>query len=192
MKKAGHYFILGFILIVGIVLIDQYSKWVVMESMLRVEGDFLPFKDWFTTPRLLEYFIDERESYHDKAILPFLDFVMVWNQGVSFGMFDNNNPLVAYIFIAISLTVSLGFIIWLALANNALTSIACALIAGGAIGNAIDRIRFRAVADFISVHIGEFHFPVFNFADICISIGAVCLAWTLLLDSKPSYNTVDV
>ena len=192
-KNAGYYFFFGLILISAIVFIDQYSKWVVLESMLRVDGEFLPFQEWFKTPRLLEYFYDERENYHEQTLAPFLNFVMVWNQGISFGLLDSNKPVVAYIFIGISLTISLGFIIWLAVSNSKLISFACGLIAGGAIGNTIDRIRFRAVADFIDFHIGSFHFPVFNFADICISVGAVLLAWGLLFDQKINYNTtVDV
>jgi len=192
-KHAGYYFFFGLLLIAGIVFVDQYSKWVVLESMLRVDGEFLPFQEWFKTPRLLEYFYDERENYHEKTLAPFLNFVMVWNQGISFGLLDSNKPAVAYLFIGISLTISLGFIIWLALSNSKLISFASGLIAGGAIGNTIDRIRFRAVADFIDFHIGSFHFPVFNFADICISVGAVLLAWGLLFDQKITYNTtVDV
>ncbi len=190
--KAGQYFFYGLILIFSVVFIDQYSKWAIIESVLRVDGELLPFREWFVTPRHLEYFIDEWESYNSMEIAPFLNFVMVWNQGISFGLLDNNKPEMAWLLTGISIAIALGFIIWLALTDRFLTAFSLSLISGGAIGNAIDRMRFRAVADFIEFHIAGFHFPVFNFADICITIGAVGLAWALIFEQQKSYLTVDV
>ncbi len=192
MNKAGKYFIYGFILLLSVIFIDQYTKWLIIETVLRVDGDFLPFTQWFITHDPLEFFFDEREVFNFKTINPFVNLLMVWNQGISFGMFDTNIPEISYVFASISMLISIFMIIWLALTRHFITSIAIALIAGGAIGNALDRLRFRAVADFIDVHYNEHHWPAFNVADICITIGAFILAYILLFVNDDINETVDV
>lgn len=194
MTSSKFFFLYGLIFICGIVFIDQYSKWVMIETVLRMEEqrDLLPFTEWFMTPKHLEYFYDERETFHVKELLPILNLNMVWNQGISFGMLDTNEPFMAYVFTGISVAISVGFLVWLAMADRFLTAVSASMVVGGAIGNAIDRVRFRAVADFIEFHIGDFYFPVFNFADICITMGAIGIAWTVLFEQKKSYLTVDV
>lgn len=194
MTNSKFFFLYGLIFIISIIFIDQYSKWVMIETLLRMEEqrDLLPFAEWFMTPKHLEYFYDEREVFLTRELLPVLNLHMVWNQGISFGLLDTNEPLMAYVFTGISVAISLGFLVWLVMADRFLTVVSTSLIVGGAIGNAIDRVRFRAVADFIEFHIGDFYFPVFNFADICITIGAVGIAWAVLFEQKKSYLTVDV
>lgn len=194
MTSSKFFFLYGLIFICGIVFIDQYSKWVMIETVLRMEEqrDLLPFTEWFITPKHLEYFYDERETFHVKELLPVLNLNMVWNQGISFGMLDTNEPFMAYVFTGISVAISVGFLVWLAMADRFLTAVSASMVVGGAIGNAIDRVRFRAVADFIEFHIGDFYFPVFNFADICITMGAIGIAWAVLFEQKKSYLTVDV
>ncbi|QKK06432.1 MAG: signal peptidase II [Pseudomonadota bacterium] len=194
MTNSKFFFLYGLIFIFSIIFIDQYMKWVMIETVLRIEEqrDLLPFTEWFMTPKHLEYFYDEREPFLTKELLPILNLNMVWNQGVSFGFLDTNEPIMAYVFTGISVAISMGFLVWLAMAERFLTVVSTSMIVGGAIGNAIDRIRFRAVADFIEFHIGDFHFPVFNFADICITIGAIGIAWAVLFEQKKSYLTVDV
>lgn len=179
----------GMFLICVIVFLDQYTKWLVMETMLRVDGDTPAFFDWFTTRQTLEYFTDQRESYNNIEITPFLNFVMVWNQGISFGLFDNPDSFdsgknMSIVFIGLALIVSMLMIVWLALARGRLLAWALSLIVGGAIGNVIDRVRFGAVADFVDVHVSGMHWPAFNLADSAIAIGAVLLVLDAMFSNE--------
>lgn len=178
--RPGQFFLFGMFVICVIIFADQYTKWLVLETMLRSGGETPAFQDWFITRQPLEFFIDQREVYQTREISGFLNFVMVWNTGISFGMFSDNadmekGRLLALLFIALSLTVALGLIVWLALARSRLLAAGIALIVGGAIGNVIDRIRFGAVADFVDMHVAGYHWPAFNLADSCIAIGALFL-----------------
>ncbi len=192
MGKAGKHFIYGLILVFLVAFTDQYLKWTMLENILRIDGEFLPFFEWFVTIDRLEYFIAEREVFKTIELLPFLDLVMVWNQGISFGMFNTAEPVFAYIFAGISMIVAFFMLIWLALTRYFLLSIAIGFVAGGAIGNAIDRIRFGAVVDFIDLHYKTFHWPAFNFADIFITVGAAIMVYIILFMKDSPFETVDV
>lgn len=178
--RPGQFFLFGMFIICTIVFLDQYTKWLVLETMLRTEGDTPLFQDWFVTRQPLEFFIDQRESYNSLEITGFLNFIMVWNTGISFGMFSEvSSPeagrTMSLVFISLSLMIALMLIVWLALARGRLLAWALAMIVGGAIANVIDRVRFGAVADFVDVHVAGFHWPAFNLADSCIAIGALFL-----------------
>ena len=169
---VGKYFLPGVILICCIVLADQVTKWWVI-GMLRlhpVSGGGFP--SWFLTQKKIEFFINEREAFKTVALTPFLNFVMVWNQGISFGMFDTNFPNISLLFIALSMIVSLLLLIWLATATQKILALPLGMIIGGALANVLDRVRFGAVADFIDVHAGPYHWPAFNLADSSIALGA--------------------
>ncbi len=169
---SGQYALPGLLLVLSIIWADQYAKWVIIETVLRTEGDVSSFWQWFFTKRPLEYFMIERENYNSLAVAPFLNFVMVWNQGVSFGLFDTNAKFMPLVFIAISMVISLPLLIWMGLTAKKHIAVALAMICGGAIGNIIDRVRFGAVADFIDVYYKGWHWPAFNLADSCIVLGA--------------------
>lgn len=103
---------------------------------------------------------------------------MVWNQGVSFGLFRGEAEWVRWVLVAFSLGVAGFLAVWARRVERPLLGAAIGLVMGGAIGNMIDRVRFGKVADFIDVT--ALHFPwVFNIADSAISIGVVLL----LIDS---------
>lgn len=187
----GRYFWTGVFLILAIVLADQYTKWLVLESTLRIEGQMLPFTEWFFHQNKISYFIVDREKFNTIAVTPFLNLVMVWNQGISFGLFDSNSPFMAMGLVGISLIISLMLVIWLALTHSALRSAAIGLIVGGAVGNVIDRVRFGAVADFLDFYVGSWHWPAFNLADSAIVVGAFIMAWTLARPAVHS-DVVDV
>lgn len=102
-----------------------------------------------------------------------IDFSMVWNRGMSYGMFQSEG-IGRWILSFIMLAIALGFLRWLLSAKGWLLKLSLALVIGGAFGNLIDRVRFGAVIDFINA--GALHFPwVFNVADAAISVGAVLL-----------------
>lgn len=107
-----------------------------------------------------------------------LNLTMVWNQGVSFGLFRGEAEWVRWVLVVFSLGVAVFLAVWARRVDRPLLGAAIGLVMGGAIGNMIDRVRFGKVADFIDVT--ALHFPwVFNIADSAISIGVVLL----LLDS---------
>lgn len=104
-------------------------------------------------------------------IADFLNFVLVWNKGISFGLF-NGIATANYFFVAFSSCVVI-FLIYLAnKIKNKAEHLAISLIIGGAVGNIIDRINYGAVADFFDFHISKYHWPAFNIADSLIFCGA--------------------
>ena len=125
---------------------------------------------------------------HDAVtVLPFLDFTLAWNRGVSFGMFgDGGVP--AWVLALVSLAIA-GFLTWQMLRSTSRTGvIGFALIIGGALGNVIDRGVYGAVVDFILLHYERYSWSVFNIADTAITIGVVLI----LIDSlwsKPASTT---
>lgn len=103
-----------------------------------------------------------------------LYLTMVWNEGVSFGLLRANHDLVRWALVGFSLVVSVILAVWVWRTRAALTLTALGLVIGGAVGNAIDRARFGAVADFIDV--SRLYFPwVFNVADSAITVGILLL-----------------
>lgn len=115
-----------------------------------------------------------------KIILaPYFDLVLVWNSGISYGLFKQNSDAGRFALAAFSICAVLALAYWLSQLEGRLPAIGAGLIAGGALGNAADRIFHGAVADFYSFHIGSFQWYVFNLADAAIVAG-VC---ALLLDA---------
>ncbi len=113
-------------------------------------------------------------------ILPFFNMLLVWNRGISFGMFGGGT-LPPWLLAAVALAVTLALVIWLRRVETRLLAAAIGLVIGGALGNVIDRFRFGAVVDFFDFHWGDFHWPAFNLADAAISVGVVILLMDALL-----------
>jgi signal peptidase II len=112
-------------------------------------------------------------------ILPFFSLTMVWNDGISFGLLSAGDTM-RWILAAFQLSVSCILIYWLRKAPNLKVALCLGLIIGGAIGNAIDRIRYGAVVDFIDV--SGLYFPwVFNIADSAITIGVIFWLYELVI-----------
>lgn len=109
------------------------------------------------------------------VLLPVLNLTMVWNRGVTFGLLTGSGRWNAPILAALALVVVIALGIWLQRAESRLTAIALGAIAGGAVGNIVDRLRFGAVADFIDAHVGAWHWYVFNVADAAIVCGVAAL-----------------
>ncbi len=118
------------------------------------------------------------------AVTPFLDLVLTWNYGISYGLFQQNTELGRWSLVAVKAiaVVLLGW--WLKETRSRLTALSLALIIGGAIGNAIDRIAYGAVADFVLLHVTtatiHFNWYVFNLADAAIVAGAAGLLYESL------------
>ena len=112
-------------------------------------------------------------------LAPFADFVVVWNRGVSYGLFQQEGGLGRWILVAVSLVAAVGLSVWMVRAGSRLLAVALGLIVGGALGNAIDRAAYGAVFDFVHLHAGRWSWYVFNVADAAIVAGVV----GLILDS---------
>ncbi|BBC79400.1 lipoprotein signal peptidase [Acetobacter orientalis] len=108
------------------------------------------------------------------ALLPFLNFTMVWNHAVTFGMFGGMGGAGRIVFSAIALAVAGVLLVWMARTPSKLTATCVGAITGGAIGNVMDRLRYGAVVDFIHAHAFGWSWYVFNVADSAI-VCAVCV-----------------
>ena len=122
------------------------------------------------------------------TLTPFLDLVLTWNTGISYGLFRQEGPLGQWALLALKAVAVILLWIWLARAGTRLTALSLGLIIGGAIGNAIDRYAYGAVADFVLFHIttGTFSFKwyVFNLADVVIVAGVIGLLYETLMGTN--------
>jgi len=117
-------------------------------------------------------------------ITPFFDLVMVWNKGISYGLFQQNTAAGRYILLGITLTAIVALVIWLSRAHGALLALALGSIIGGALGNALDRWIYGAVADFFSAHAFGFYWYIFNLADTAIVAGVAMLLYDTLIGGR--------
>jgi signal peptidase II len=140
-------------------LLDQLSKWVLLFVVKMPDKGLI-------------------------ELTPNLNLRMVWNRGVSFGMFSADSESGRYSLIAFALVVVGLLLIWLVRAKTRLLAWAIGLVVGGAIGNVIDRVFYGAVADFFDVHALGYHFYTFNLADTAISLGVVLLIFEALFASE--------
>lgn len=113
------------------------------------------------------------------TLLPVLNLTMVWNRGVTFGLLSSDGAWGAAALAALALAVVAALFVWLRRAERLGVALALGAVAGGAVGNVIDRLRYGAVVDFIHAHAWGWSWYVFNLADAAI----VCGVGVLLLDS---------
>jgi signal peptidase II len=152
-----------------VALLDQLSKWWVV-GLFRPDG------------------VTETPFYSPVRITlaPVFDLVMTWNRGVSFGIFNHESGWNSLVLSALSLAIAAGLAVWLARVNSRMLALALGLVIGGAVGNVIDRIRFGAVADFLDLHVGLWHWPAFNLADSSITVGAIIIVLDSLFAPRTS------
>jgi len=121
-------------------------------------------------------------------LAPFLDLVLTWNTGISYGLFPQEGPLGQWALLALKAIAAILLWIWLARATSRLTALALGLIIGGAIGNAIDRAAYGAVVDFVLLHATtdtfDFKWYVFNIADVAIVAGVAVLLYETLVGPR--------
>jgi signal peptidase II len=114
-------------------------------------------------------------------VLPFLDFVLTKNTGISYGLFQSRGALGQWLLLAVKAAAVILLWIWLARAHTRLTALSLGLIIGGAIGNAVDRLAYGWVADFVLFHVSaanwQFYWYVFNLADVAIVAGVIGLLY---------------
>lgn len=108
-------------------------------------------------------------------VIPTLSLTMVWNQGVTFGLFRAEGAWGPLLLVAVAVAIVVALALWLRRAESRLVAAALGAIAGGAVGNVVDRLRFGAVVDFIHFHVGGWSWYVFNVADAAIVCGVTAL-----------------
>ena len=150
----------GLTVAAAILVSDQISKWVILEHVMQ-------------PPRIIE-------------VTGFFNLVMVWNPGVSFGMFGDSGEVGRWLLTALALGISAFLLNWLRQLDRWLPALAIGMVIGGAIGNVIDRVRFGAVADFLDFHVLGYHWPAFNIADSGITVGVVILVLDQLFGPQPA------
>ena len=118
---------------------------------------------------------------HSIRLTPFLDLVLVWNTGISYGWFQQGGPAGQWILLAVTAVAVVLLWMWLARAPSRLSAFALGLIIGGAVGNAIDRLAYGAVVDFVLFHLTTaswtFRWYAFNVADAAIVAGVAALLY---------------
>lgn len=129
-------------------LLDQGTKWWILECVMK-------------PPETLR-------------IAPFLNLVLGWNRGVSFGILGGYElpPWVLALFAG---TIAAALILWLFREDNRRVTTGLGFFIGGALGNALDRLRHGAVTDFLDFHLGGWHWPAFNMADVGVACGTALL-----------------
>jgi signal peptidase II len=124
-------------------------------------------------------------SRRDVPLTRFVDLVLTWNTGISYGLFPQQGPIGEWALFAFKVAAVIFMWVWLTRATSRLTAAALGLIIGGAVGNALDRLHWPGVMDFVLFHIEtssfEFRWYVFNLADVAIVAGVAALLYESLL-----------
>ena len=127
----------------------------------------------------------ETSNLVDIYVAPFLNLYLIWNKGIAFGLFSfEQNSF--YNFITILIIIINLVILIMIIKSNDIKAYFLMFILGGSSGNLFDRIYYSAVPDFIDFHINDFHWFIFNVADVFISVGVICLIIAVFIFNKTS------
>ena len=161
-KNLSKSFLINIILVIIIFALDRISKIYVMNM-----SNNILISDIFSSK--------------------FLNISLIWNEGIAFGLFsfDHNN---LYNLLTIIISVIIVIIFTMMIQQEGLKKYALSMIFGGAIGNLYDRIFFKAVTDFIDLHVEDFHWFIFNIADIFITFGVIMLILWEILPLNKNYE----
>ena len=132
----------------------------------------------------------DRANYSEEIYTSkFLNISLIWNEGIAFGLlsFSQDN---LYNFLSLLIAMIILVIFFMIIKNNNIKKYPLMMIFAGAIGNLYDRLIYNAVPDFIDFHIGEFHWFIFNIADIFISVGVFFMILLELIGSNKSENEI--
>jgi len=146
------------------------ARWIGVAAALGALSLDQLHKNW----ALFVFDIAARQPVH---VTPFFDMILAWNRGISYSLFPADSDRGRYLLLALTLVATVFLAAWLWRAKNGLTSLALGLLVGGALGNALDRALYGAVADFFLFHVGRFSWYVFNLADVAIVAGVGVLLY---------------
>jgi len=145
------------------------NKFFSKELMISLAGAVLVFiLDRATKARIINYQTNNETIF----INDYLNFELVWNTGIGFGLFSQNANMYYHLISILIFSVTI-FLIYLITKADFLEKILFSLILGGALGNLYDRLYYFAVPDFIDFHVNDFHWCTFNIADIFITLGII-------------------
>ena len=122
-------------------------------------------------------------QFQEIYLSEFINIYFIWNKGIAFGLLNFENQLIYNIISYFIVVISL-IILFFAFKNRDNSGFFFAMILGGSLGNLFDRFKYSAVPDFIDLHVGNFHWFIFNVADIFITMGVICLIFVELFYNK--------
>ena len=166
-------------------MLDAWSKIDSMKKTIIILTLF--FIDRFTKIYLLN--LQSEGTNIDLYVLPFLNFYLIWNTGIGFGLASMESNIYYHIITTIIVLVNIG-LIYLLMKSKGFYSYLVAVIIGGSLGNLFDRIYYYAVPDFIDLHIGSYHWFIFNVADIFITVGIIGLIFIELFRKEKTSTNV--
>ena len=153
---------LAFIMLTILFLIDRFSKFFILK--LVEQGEKL-----------------------DLYITSYLNLYLIWNKGIAFGLLSFNENMI-YNIITVLILIIIFTILIMIIKSKGFVKYSLVIVLAGALGNVFDRIYYSAVPDFIDFHINEFHWFIFNIADIFVTIGVFCLIYVELFINKEIKN----
>ncbi|MFT5539048.1 MAG: signal peptidase II [Alphaproteobacteria bacterium] len=138
------------LVLAGLVLVaDQLTKWWIVTQVMA-------------PPQVI-------------AVTDFFNIVMVWNQGVTFGLLGTGGEVMRWVLVVVTFGVTSFLLAWLTRTDRAWPAVALGAIIGGAFGNLIDRLVYGKVADFLDFYAFGWHWPAFNLADMAIVCGVAVI-----------------
>ena len=158
-------FLLNFIIVLLIFLADRVSKAYILK-------------------------IAELENGVDIYLTSYLNFYLIWNKGIAFGLFSFNENII-YNTITLFIMLIIIAVLIMIIKNKGLKKYSLLLVFGGSIGNFFDRVYYSAVPDFIDLHINNFHWFIFNVADIFITLGIICLIFDEIIINNRKGKHID-
>ncbi len=151
-------YIIFLILILIIFILDRFSKYYILN-------------------------IAETEGSVNVFVNSYLNLYLVWNTGIGFGLLSFDQSLFYNLITSLIVLINLA-IVYMIIKTNDIRSYFLVLVLGGSLGNLFDRLYYSAVPDFIDLNYGEFHWFIFNVADIFITLGIICLIFAEFLNYK--------
>ena len=162
LKKYFNKILLNFFIVIFIFAFDRISKLYVLN-------------------------LAETDQFVNIYINQFFNFHLIWNTGIGFGLFSSDANFY-YNFITLLIILINFIILIMILKSNNYKLFLFLIILGGSLGNLFDRIYYKAVPDFIDLHYNDFHWFIFNVADIFITVGVICLIFAELFLNKEKTN----
>ena len=160
------------------------------KSFIKILFNFFIVVTIFGLDRISKLYVlnlAETGQFVDIYINQFLNFHLIWNTGVGFGLFSSNTNF--YYNLITLLIILINVIILIMIFKSVdYKFFLLLIILGGSLGNLFDRIYYKAVPDFVDLHYNDFHWFIFNVADIFITVGVICLIFAELFLNKEKTN----
>ena len=158
LKNLDKKFLINSFLVLLIFLIDRFSKIYVI-------------------------YLDKKYIGSEIFSSKFLNISLIWNEGIAFGLFSFNDKIF-YNILTIIILIIILIIFFMTTKSNGFKKYSLLMILGGALGNVFDRLHYKAVPDFLDLHVGNFHWFIFNVSDIFITLGVLILIYLEIIDKK--------